>query len=54
MTLVNTHRRCAVCKNSTTDMNQDKCKCGGYMHPVGFVYQPKVVKSSETTKAQAS
>lgn len=54
MTLVNTHRRCAVCKTSTTDMNQDKCECGGYMHLVGFIYQPKVVKASETTKAQAS
>lgn len=43
MTLVNTHRKCAVCKTSTTDLNQDKCKCGGYMHLQGFIYQPKAI-----------
>lgn len=52
MTVVNTHRKCLACQNVTTNLSQDKC--GGYMHPVGFIYQPKVVKASETTKAQAS
>lgn len=54
MILVNTHRRCALCKSCTTDLNQDKCKCGGYMHPIGFIYQPATEKASEVTKAQAS
>lgn len=54
MTLVNTHRKCMVCQNTTKNLTQDKCKCGGYMHLQGFIYQPKTVMASEDTKAQAS
>ena len=54
MKLVNTHRKCMSCKTVTTDLSQDKCKCGGYMHLQGFIYQPTTVKVNEDTKAQAS
>ena len=54
MTLVNTHRKCLVCQTATTDLSQVRCKCGRYMHLVGFIYQPTTVKESVSSKAQAS
>lgn len=42
--LINTHRTCAACKSTTTDLGKDRCSCGGYMHLIGFVYQPAVRK----------
>lgn len=54
MTVVNTHRKCLACQNVTTNLSQDKCKCGGYMHLQGFIYQPATVRVSENIKAQAS
>ena len=42
--LINTHRKCAVCKSITTDLGKDRCSCGGYMHLIGFLYQPAVCK----------
>lgn len=47
MKLVNTHRKCMTCQNVTTNFEQDKCSCGGYMHLVGFIYQPEVVKKKK-------
>lgn len=53
MKVVNTHRKCMTCQNVTTNLEQDKCSRGGYMHLMGFVYQPATVES-EPVKAQAS
>lgn len=53
MKLVNTHRKCLKCNVSTTDLNQDKCSCGSYMHLTGFIYQP-APKEKNAVKAQAS
>lgn len=55
MTLFNTHRKCMVCKETTTDMHKDKCSCGAFMYPVGHVIVPTVpVKKSDVVKTAAS
>lgn len=53
MKVVNTHRKCMKCNVKTTDLNQDKCKCGSYMHLVGFIYQPATMEKN-SVKMQAS
>ena len=54
MTLVNTHRKCMACQSVTTDLSKDRCSCGGYMHLMGHIMQPGIVKKDENRKAQAS
>lgn len=38
-----THRKCYACGHITTDLNKDKCACGGYLHMISQIYSPKVV-----------
>lgn len=52
--LINTHRTCKVCKETTLDLRKDRCSCGGYMHLIGFVYQPVVNQKSLEKQVQAS
>lgn len=42
-----THRKCFVCGHITTDLSKDKCPCGGYLHMVGQIYSPKVVRGKD-------
>ena len=52
--LINTHRTCKVCKETTLDLGKDRCECGGYMHLIGFVYQPTVSQKRRKQQIQAS
>ena len=51
MTLINTHRKCMVCKSTTTDLTQETCSCGSYMHLIGQCYQPKTFKGENKKTA---
>jgi len=52
--LINTHRTCKMCKTTTLDLGKDRCSCGGYMHLIGFVYQPVVNKKDVNQQMVAS
>lgn len=54
MQLVNTHRKCMKCKETTLDLGKDRCSYGAYMHIVGFVYQPVIHKKDVKQQVQAS
>lgn len=49
MKVLNTHRKCMVCQNETTDLTQEKCSCGAYMYVMGQIYSPKVQVAHGTT-----
>lgn len=48
MKVLNTHRKCMICKNTTTDLTIEKCGCGAYMYVIGQYYTLNVQKNNST------
>lgn len=42
MNALTTHRKCMVCGETTTNLAQEKCRCGAYMFMMGQYYTPKI------------
>ena len=54
MQIINSHRKCMKCNTTTSDLEKDRCSCGAYMHMIGFVYQPPIVKKDAKKQLQVS
>lgn len=43
MTALPIYRKCYKCGyTNSNDLNNDKCKCGGYLYLISQIYTPKV------------
>ena len=41
---ISTHKKCFKCGNTTSNMEETTCKCGGFLYVISQIYGPKVVK----------
>lgn len=35
------YRKCYKCGSTSTNIEENKCKCGNYMHLISQIYAPK-------------
>lgn len=48
MTALPIYRKCYKCGyTNSNDLNNDKCKCGGYLYLISQIYTPKVSKGGK-------